>query len=320
MSVFDLALGLQASVLTQGAAQLYADPQARQKLFQGTKTGSLDGLAYRATWDVQAAPTFTLAAPDAAHWAACITAQGQPPPAGSSPPANAFQLVAPTLAATFQAGTAPELQGAAEVQVYGTVGVVQDPVTKGYLARLTPVAAWLDESGMSGWDQAILNVIIGGVLTMAQAMLQGWAIPALTFSKDVAGVTVEVALAEPPVVAIDQGRLILAAALLSRGQAADIAGAQWPGQPLFALATPGVLQEVMAQVAAGLKGQQKQGSGDYKSLLSYDYSATLQGLTVTQDPADMTKLTAAVQASFSATMKPLGVGGPCAASAAGSAL
>lgn len=320
MSAFDVAVGLQAGVLTQGAAQLYSDPQARQKLFSGTRTGTLAGLEYRATWDIQAAPTFTLAPPDAVHWAAAVTADGGNPPAGSSPPPGTFQLVAPTLAVGFQAGTEPALRASAEVRIYGSVGVAQDPRTRSYEARLAPVAVWLDESKMSNWDRAIVNLIIASLLTAAQSMLSGWSIPALTFSKEVDGVSISVALAEPPVVAIDQGRLIVAAALQSRGKPADITGARWPEQALFALVSPGVLQEVVGQVSAQLHGREKQGSGSYKSLLSYEYSATVQGLTVTQDPADMTRLTAALQATFSATLKPLGIGGPCAVSAAGSAL
>jgi|GEM_PF-1775853 len=320
MSLYDVALGLQAPVLNQGSAQLYADPQARQKLFQGTKSGQFEGSAYTAGWDILAAPTFALSPPDAAHWGQSVTDQGTNPPAGSQPPANAFQLIASQFSAQFQVGKAPPLKGTTEVQIYGTVGVVQDPASKAYLARLSPVSVWLDESQMPGWTQAILNLIIGFILKTAEDMLKGWAIPALTFSKEVDGVTVTVALAEPPVVAVDQSRLLLAACLQSRGKPVDISGVQWPEQPLFALVTPNVLQEVVAQVSAQLKGKQLSKSGDYKSLLSWDASATIGDLSVTQDPSDMTKLTASVQASFDATLKPLGIGGPCAVSAAGGTL
>lgn len=317
MAVFDVALGLDADALTQGSAQLYANPQARQKLFQGTRTGTLAGLSYTVGWDIRSAPNFLLAAPDQTHWQASITDQGSHPTA-ATPPADTFQLLLPELAVSFQGGSQPERDATAAVQIYGTVGIRQAGAA--YLACLTPVSVWLDESALSGLDRFIVNTIIAALLQTAQTMLGGWTIPALTFSKQVAGVTVRVALAEPPVVAIDQGRLLLAACLSSRGQPVDLAGAQWPNQSLFALVSPGVLQDVLTQVATQLQGKQIQGSGNYKSLLTYDYQATVQALQLSADPADLTKLAVGLQASLGATLKPLGLGGPCAVGAAGSAL
>ena len=206
------------------------------------------------------------------------------------------------------------------MEVYATVGVTADPASGGYLAQFVPVAVWLAESQMSAWDKAILNRIIGVVLRLATTMFKGWRLPALTFTQQVGDVSVGIALAEPPLVAVDQQRLIMAACLQSGGQAVDVRGAAWPPQPLFALVTPAVLQEAAGQASAQLKGHKVADSGNYKGVADWAYSATLDGLDVTLSPADLTQCTAHVRASFEATLKPLGLGGPCAISAAGRSL
>ncbi|HST58108.1 MAG TPA: hypothetical protein VLK84_05465, partial [Longimicrobium sp.] len=174
MSQFDVAVGMNADTLGQGMTQLYAKPDARTKLFKGSLPGTLSGQSYVASWDIQAAPTFTLQPPPSDQWAASIDPTGKHP-TDAAPTQNAFQLVFPTFYGQYTLGTST-VSGTTKVIVFATASV------SGSTLVITPKSIWLDESQMGGWDKAILNVILKQVLVQAAKLLQGIQIPPLTFS------------------------------------------------------------------------------------------------------------------------------------------
>lgn len=307
MSQYDAAVGLDSSTLDKGASQLYADPGARDKLFKGSETGTLNKLQYKAVWDIQAPPTFKLSPPPADLWAKSIDGTGNNPDAGKRPTENAFQLVLPQFEASYTLGSAKPVSGTTEVIVFATVSIQDNKAT------IAPVSVWIDESKMKGWDKFILNkVILARILPQAQQMLAGITIPPLSFSKSGASIDLT-----PPVVTIQNNQLVLAASIKSK-QTVDIAGVQWPSQPLFLLISPDLLEHTASDLAqANLLHQTFSDDGDYKSVLKYSWEAKVNSVdSITSHADDRTKLSAKVGFGFSATMKPLGIGGPCAVTAA----
>ncbi|MFK7695467.1 hypothetical protein [Paenibacillus sp. HJGM_3] len=307
MSQYDVAVGLNSTTLDKGAAQLHADPGARAKFFKGTETGTFNKLTYTADWDIQAPPTFDLSPPPADQWAQSIDSSGNHPDAGARPTVNAFQLVMPTFAASYTMGSAQPVSGTTKVVVFATLAIQDSKAT------FYPASIWLDETQMKGWDKFILNkVILPRILPQAQQMLAGLTIPPLSFSQS--GVSIELT---PPIAAIQNNQLILAASLKAK-QTVDITGVQWPNQPLFLLLSPTLLENAASELAQSqLVNQIFSDNGDYKSVLKYEWEAKVNSVdSITTHADDRTKLSANIGFGFTATLKPLGIGGPCAVTAA----
>lgn len=310
MSQFDVAVGMDAATLNQGIAGLYARPDAREKLFKGTQTGAMGTRQYTAQWDAQAAPRFVLEPPPADRWAASIDATGKHP-AGAAPAQNAFQLHFPTFSAQYTMGGTP-VSGTTEVVVFATASITASVLT------VVPAAVWLDETHMTGWDRFILNgVILKQVLARATEMLAALRIDPIGFSVVPGTPAVEL---DAPVVSISGGRLVLAARLKGTG-AVDLSGTAWPPDPLFVLLSAGFLTQVASGLTSQLQGKEFSDSGTAEKVLSYEYTARVASVSgITPRPDDLTKITASVGLAFDATLKPLGVGGPCAMGAATGAL
>ncbi len=307
MSTFDAAVGMDESTLNHGASGLFANPQARQQFFKGSQSGSLGKLQYTVTFDIQAAPTFVLSPPPLDRWTKSINDKGKNPAAGDLPAGNnVFQLHFPQFLGQYTMAGASK-SGTAEVYVTCTFTIDGSKLT------LKPLAIWLDESKMKDWDKAILNIILMQVLQQAEKMLAGLDIPPLSFSES--GVQISMT---PPAATIADGHLVVAASLSSKGSV-DLTGATWPAeQPLFILLSSDLLTKVATEGAQSqLVGQEFTGNGSYEKVLSYDWKAKVNSVSgITPTASDMTKVSANVGFGFEATLKPLGIGGPCAISAA----
>lgn len=312
MSQFDVVIGIGKETLDKGTAELFTRADAREKLFKGSQGGEMEGLAYTVTWEIQAAPTFTLTAPSADVWAQSINAKGENPAPGDLPVANVFQVVFPQFHGEYTLAGADPVSGTGQVIAIATLEVA------GNKATITPKSVWMDQSSMQDWDQAILNgVLLPQVLSQATAMLAGFTVPDLSRTQD--GVTIDLT---PPQAAIAGEKLIIAASMKSKGSV-DVAGVTWPAQPLFLLISPGLLQHVATQVSAKLVGYQTSGDGSYpdsgafSGALKYEWKVKLSSVdSIAMGTTDMTKLSANVGFGFEAVVKPLGIGGPCAVTAA----
>jgi len=303
MSKYDMAVGLDKTTLDGGTAQLYTDSSARENVFKGSETIQKG----TAVWDVLSAPVFTLEPPPADLWAASITAQGVNPKPEDRPTMEAFQMILPQFQASYTVGTST-VGGTTQVNVFATVAVSAD----GTKLSFTPVAIWLDETQMKGWDKFVLNqLILKQIFIKANQLLSGIAIPVLSFSQD--GISLDFTA---PVITITGGKLIVAANLKGKGDV-DIQGVEWPDQPLFLLLSGDVAQQAAHQAVR--KVDPKQGSGSY-GVLDYEYNASVNDVTVSVDSGTAPKVSAVFSYEFSGTVKPLGVGGPCAVSAGGKSL
>jgi hypothetical protein len=310
MPKFDVAIGMDHTTLDTGVAQLYADPDARNKLFKGEDSGTTNNLPYTVSFDVQAAPLFSLAPDPAitALWPKSIDNTGKNP-SGPLPSPNLFVLTLPKFEAQLTIGKAKPLSGTADnVRVFCTLAVASNIVT------LTPVSIWIDESHMTGFDKLIINQMLKRVLLKIQTLLAGLKIPPLSFSKE--GITVDLT---PPVASIVGGRLVAAACLTSNGTP-DIGGATWPDKSLFALVSGGAITSILQQALnSKVVNQEMSASGSIK-VASWDATAKCSSATVTSDATDRTKVSATIGFGLSAELKPLGIGGPCAIGAATSGM
>jgi len=312
MATFDFALGMDHSTLDHGVAQLFNDKKARETFFKGEKSGKTDqGLTYDVSFDIGAAPQFSLAPDDVlkALWPQSIDIHGKHP-SGPLPAQNLFILTLPEFSGDLTVGTAPKLHGStANVRVFSTLSVVDG------VATLAPQSIWIDEAHFNGWDKFILNgVVLPAVLTKAQALLAGLKIPKLSFSRD--GVQVDLM---PPDGAIVSGLLILASSLPATGKI-DLAGAVWPTKALFVLASGGAITSIaQSAVDAKLVGHEFPEQGNITGG-EWDAEAKVNTATVVSDAQDRTKLTATIGFGLSGELKPLGIGGPCAVTGATSGM
>jgi hypothetical protein len=290
MSQFDVAIGMNEATLDQGVSGLYANSEARQKLFKGSQTGTLGNSQYTASWDIQAAPTFSFEPPSESQWSCSIDDQGQNPTT-PIPIENMFQMVFPQFYGKYTLGTSEPVSGTTEVIAFVQMTIQGNKIT------LAPLSVWLDESKMSGWDQYILNqVILKNVLQQATRMLSGMNIPPLSFS--LSGAKIELSA---PVGTVGNGWLILAASLPSKG-APDITGVTWPNQPLFVLMSSDVVNQVVNALASQLNGKKFSNDGS-KNGGKWSYTATIDRLdNVQPDSSDLTKINANVLFSFDASV------------------
>lgn len=291
---------MDSATLDKGVGQLYADPQAREKLFKGTQQGEQGAVKFTAKWEARAAPTFLLEPPPLDKWNASINSQGKNPKPEEVPTGQAFQLTFPQFYGESAVGASPPVSGTTQVVVFAAVAMQGDKLS------ITPLSVWLDESKMKNWDKFILNqVILKQVLQQAGKMLSGLSIPPLTLSQS--GVKIELT---PPVLKIDSGKLILAASLKSKGSV-DIGGAAWPAQPLFALMSKDLVMKAVEELSKSLMDKPYSGDGSYKGA-NYSYSLkpkTFGGISWTNLPKISAALTFAVAASVS-------ISDPCALTSA----
>lgn len=309
MSQFDAAIGMSADTLNQGLSGLYQNTQAQQQLFQGTKTGTVLSQQYTAVWAAQQAPEFTLAPPTQQVWSTSVDSSGVNPTT-PIPTENVFQLNFPAFQVQYTLGTAPTLKATAQVIVIAQMSITNNQ------ASFTPLTIWIDETNLSGWNKIILNIILGEIITQIQPMLSGLNIPTLAFSKY--GITIAMS---PPVGSISNGYLYLATSL-GATSTPDITGVTWPTDGLFVLVSAALIEQIATQGAtAHLNGYQATGSGDYKSIMDYNYTAEINSISsITSNSTDMTQISGDVSFGFTATLKPLGAGGPCAIGAATSSM
>lgn len=306
MSQYDVAIGMDSSTLDKGISQLYANSQAREKLFKGVQEGTQGSLKYTANWDIQAAPTFILTPPPDDKWSASINNQGKHPTVADKPSQNTFQLVFPQFHAEYLSGSADPVSGTTEVIVFAKVAIQGDK------AAITPLAVWLDESKMSTWDRLILNQILKQVLQKAETMLSGMQIPLLSFPLSGADINLT-----SPQVTITGSQLVLAASLSSKGSV-DINGVTWPQQPLFVLMSADIINQVVGELARDLTGKTTTGSGD-KSGGKYSYTAQLEQIRgIGVQPNDLTKINANAIFAFTTDVEVLGV--PCSLTSATGAM
>lgn len=313
---YDLAVSLTEGALNTGFTGLYADPDARTKIFKGSKTIT-SPFAATVSWDIQAAPTVTIGAPDDQTWTWSVDAAGKHPaqpvpsipndltpvesPPLAKPSVNAFVLFFSAFHAEIATTSGPLLSGTGPVRVVGTATMAD-----GGKASFTAQSIWIDLRNIGTLDQVILTqAILPDVLSKVNGMLQGITLipPSITVKNVTIGLTAQA-------LTIANGRFTMTAQLASGSGAKTLA--TMPTDDVVVLMTP----ELLTQVTNGnIAGTTNSDSGS--SLGSnWQYRYTVKSVTV--NTSDSGPVTAAVGLTLSAGVDILG--GICAASTATSGL
>ncbi|GAB5447540.1 hypothetical protein [Gymnodinialimonas sp.] len=236
MTVAGIVAGITDVGLNGVLADLFKNPTAQQKLFNGKVTKDISNLgSVTAEYGVLEEPVVTFVPPTQAQWdAAHKISQTTPKPNmdmyGLSLPKNHFKMTSP--------GVSTPLEATGAITVYGTFAL-----TKGTLS-LSPVALELDESEFSNVDKFIVNgIIIPQVLSMAQKMLDAIPLPALP---DVGGVTFQ-----PPVGAIIAQKSLAVATNMTSEAAPSLEGFTPPDMTFYAVASTDVLNAVLKAELVG---------------------------------------------------------------------
>ncbi|TDR81928.1 hypothetical protein DFP86_10238 [Paludibacterium purpuratum] len=233
MSSYDIALVLDADTLNQAMSKLYANSQAKQKLFQGTEPIGQDGIK-SVDWAIVGAPQFVLSPPTAAQWndPNTFTPGGKKP---ANPTDQMFQVQIAQLTTTIHMDQGTDVSPTFAMTVFAQVAVVKDQI------QLSNVAVLPSTSTPAG---TIYLELVGGIVYgKVQTLLNGYHIPA--------SIAVEGQNFTPPVMTVGNGYLVVASNLVASGTP-DIAGVQWPAVPLGVLAGRRLLAAVLNQYAGAI--------------------------------------------------------------------
>ncbi|GKS92070.1 hypothetical protein [Acidovorax sp. SUPP2539] len=234
MSSYDVALVLDAGTLNQGMTQLYANAQAKQKLFQGVQDVGQMGIT-TVSWSIDAAPQFVLAPPTTTQWNDPNTFV---PSGETKPPAptdQMFQVQLASVSTTFNMQSGPPSPLKFSFTLFAQVTVSDNQIQLGSVAVL-PI-------NPSGATEFMLQVICGIIYTKVQALLQGYKIPP--------SIPVEGQSFTPPVMTVTGSHLVLASNLVANGTP-DISGVQWPQQALGVLVGRNLLSAMVAEYSSAI--------------------------------------------------------------------
>ena len=288
MSNFDVAVGINSTPLDQGAEKLYDDPTVRDKLFRGTTTKNIDPIGEVAlSWDVLAAPTFTLSAPTQNQWDAATKASQE----DALPTGNVFQVHFPEVEVTVTiAGAEVATKGA--MDAYATV--VDDD---GGNVKFELEALFIDDSDFSIFDQAIIiGILVPEGIKLANSFLQTYQLPSIP---PVEGVTFN-----PINIDIVQNLLIFSATSTANLNPFDISDFAWPStEDYFGLLSPTILNTVIDTTLKAFENETEEGKAEKGNLAfkaKADFKATLKSISGSVLPNDNTKIKLQVTADASA--------------------
>lgn len=306
MSNFDIAVGVNAGTLNNGAAKLYADPTARNKIFKGSYSKDVAGKGtVTLTYDLLQAPVFTLTPPTQDQWKAAIKAPG----VTDIPAANGFQVSMPKVSGSvaIDGGTPTQAQG--PLLVYATASVTNGKIT------LTPVAVYINEADFSQFDAWLVNNILApAALQMAGTILNGYQLPSIPTYR---GVTLNA-----PSAGIMNNMVVAAVTATTNTNPLDMSGFAWPQKNFFVLLNPSFINNVLKTELQPYQNKNYSGSesaGNDFAWAKGSYSATIKTLVVTVNPSNPATLNASVTADVSVTGSAGGIG-PALACPVGAAL
>lgn len=274
MPNFDAAAGIDETSLNGLLASFYQSAAASSPPafpFGGSDTRNIDGIGeVTLTWSFGAAPTLAFGPPTLDVWNASLDAKGNTNGQDGNPlPANpAVQLLIPTLTVGYTVGTQPPVGGQTNnLGLYATLAFPAGEVD------VTLLGLTIDESDFSAWDKAIFNgVLVPKLFALAADMLGVIHIPTLSWQ----GVTLN-----PLQIWMAGNQLLAAATQTTNSNPLDVSGVTWPTDPVFVLASNGLIN---AALAAGLQPYQNHtfsNSGEFKDLANWNYSGTLKSVTAT---------------------------------------
>lgn len=302
MPNFDVAVGITQTQLTALLGKYYdgayysGPPSGDSNPFKGTKSVQVKGLGQvTVDWDVTAAPTLALGAPDETTWGQARNSTGQTNADSKTPLPSGLmaQVEIPSLTAHYtEGGHAPVGGTATNTVLYGTLDCSNNQIT------ITPVAVTIDETGFTVWDQAIFNnALLPQIFIVAAQMLSVITVPPLTIEG--------VGLGPLSITFADQ--LLVASSVMTRNTGSiDVSGVTWPQDPLFVLVSQDLINEALAQVSSQIKGK-TEGEDNVpftalkQHLADYSWSGSVDSATLTVDGVSPLTLDASVNVSGSAS-------------------
>lgn len=271
MSNFDVAAGMTQSALNTTIADLFKDPVAQSKLFNGTVTKKLGDLGdVTMQYQIVAVPTSELKPPTQQEWdAAYKIKDGEKMPTG-----NVFQLLMPDVKGTITYATVAPLKAEGEIKVYGVFEVVSNKLS------LTPKAVWIDETKFSAWDKVIVNgILIPKILEIATSTLSGIPLPAIP---EFAGLTFQDYVAQ-----IVNDNEIVVATSLTGGSAPSLDAYKNPGQDIYAITDFTVINQILDNEVKGVSKTEKDKTGSSGWYAAGSISATVKSISASAKGSDI---------------------------------
>lgn len=307
MPNFDVAAGINQAKLNDLLGQYFSNAPASNNPFKGSTTKPVQGLGnVTLTWNVERPPTIVFGPPSLDVWNPALNAQGQTNGDTKTPLPTLpmVQVTLPVLTASYRLGSVEVGGTANNVVAYATLTFAPGTITIGL------VAVTLDESSFSTWDKAIFNlVLLPQIFSSAKDMLSVVHIPSIGWQ--------DVQL-NPLQLQMVGDQLIAAATLVANKQPLDTSGVTWPTDPVFALASTGLVNTALTDFLAPFQGKTFADSGDFHGLANWDYSGSVSSLSATVKTVAPLTIDARASASLTAGAKLTAAG--MALAAAGCAL
>ncbi|WP_301124921.1 hypothetical protein [Streptomyces cacaoi] len=297
LTSFDLAIGLDATSLNTGMAELHS--KHHDAVFTGRESTQFNGEQAVLTWDVRGAPTVVLSAPSQDEWDKATDAGGKRPPTTPLPSENVLRItLTNTDAALTNAGQTTSVTGK-DIDVYGAVSAKDGKLS------VTVLAVRLDTAGMDSWKAFFVQHLVIPHLVKAG----GNALSQLTIpTQELFG---EKLTLVPDQALITGTHLVLATAADIDGNATPdplAAGFTWPDKPLWALFSRRLIEWVLDRaIREKALGKQQHFSQSSKPLtISADYR--LRGYTGLRLAADsLTNAQATLDMAYGVNISPLGI-------------
>ncbi|WP_424101141.1 hypothetical protein [Moorena producens] len=290
MSNFDIAIGLSANSVNSILAALFADSTAKAKFFRGIYSEDIAGKGtVYSSYEVNAAPTVTLAAPDQASWDAAIKQTKDQP----LPTENCFQIHFSSISGTISIDNGSPVNGEGQLDVYMTAAM-----SNGVLS-LDPLAVYMDTSSLSQFDKWLIpNVLAPAALEMASKIMDTIKLPSIPSYEDISFID--------PGLSIMNEQLIIATVLTNNSASLSLTGFSPPTKNYYTLLSPtlinAVIQSQKAKIEAGFEnyksGEEKVGD-DVAAWAKGTYELNLKDFSAVADASNPTQVNISVKADIS---------------------
>jgi hypothetical protein len=250
MSNFDLAVGMTQGGVTQVINDLFENPIAKEKIFNGTFTKDLEGMGkVTLKYKIVNSPGLLLEPPSTEDWDESYKAD---PETTVMSKENMFQVIFTDVSGELTIDSEPMFNEEGELKVYCDFSITKKEIedeTENETEviqelTLTPLAVWLDKSRIGKWDKIIVEfVVVPAILNMVTKMLKG--IPLPQFPK-IAGQSFY-----DPIAAIVNNNELVAATSLESNPPPSLADYKNPDKEIYLLTGLDVVNGALA----GLKGK-----------------------------------------------------------------
>lgn len=275
MSYFDVAAGISQAGLNSTLTELFANPTAQSRIFNGTSSQSLKPYGdVKLVYKVIACPQINLVPPNKADWDASFKAPG----VTTLPSSNVLVLTLSQVSAQITYDKVPPLNTQGLIKGYASFELKDNTLS------IKPLAAWIDESAFSKFDKVIVNnILIPQILKVITSTLASIPLPQLP---DLGKQSFQ-----PPIASIIDNNAVVVATVLGSSPTVALSGYDNPSQDTYLRTNLRIVNNLLVTYVKGQSAEAKDKTGSDAWYAAGSISATVDSIAVS---INSTKLQVAV--------------------------